>query len=139
MEQLQATLQRLSKNNIKFVELHGNLYGKDLGYKPAETIRALNENGMKTSGICGMVHPYSEFASNNHYLRQACIDYNNKNCFCTLEPLGGGSNPYDMLYGQPDIEAVDALVSGTADYFFERENELLNAADDELLAMYGGR
>ena len=66
------------------------------------------------------------------------IGYNNENCFCTLEPLGGGANPYDMLYGQPDIEAVDALVSGTAEYFFERENELLNAADEELLNMYGG-
>ncbi|MGD8649368.1 MAG: sugar phosphate isomerase/epimerase family protein, partial [Desulfobacterales bacterium] len=38
-------------------------------------MRALNESGMEVSGICGMVYPYSEFASNNHYVRQACIDY----------------------------------------------------------------
>ncbi|MGD1975804.1 MAG: sugar phosphate isomerase/epimerase family protein [Desulfobacterales bacterium] len=269
---------------MKFVELHGNLYGQDLGYKPAETIRALNESGMEVSGICGMVYPYSEFASNNHYVRQACIDYfrrlidfgkevgakyilftsgavgrtekyyetefyraaegirivsedfykagircaiepvrryevsfcftiaeakslinevnhpgcrhiagdtyhqlheephigealiscgemltnlhladtnrrglgtgsldldmvimalyvigyNNQNYFCTLEPLAGGANPYNMFYGQPDINAVDALVSGTAAYFFEREIEVLNASDEELLKMYGG-
>ena len=59
------------------------------------------------------------------------IGYNNENCFCTLGPLGGGANPYDMLYGMPDIEAVDALVEETAVYFFERENEVLNATDDE--------
>ena len=284
MEKLETSLQRLSKNDIKFVELHGNLYGQDLGYKPAETIRVLNGSGMEASGICGMVYPYSEFASNNHYVRQACIDYfrrlidfgkevgakyilftpgavgrtekydetefyraaegirivsedfykagircaiepvrrdevsfcftiaeakslidevnhpgcrhiagdtyhqlheephigealiscgemltnlhladtnrrglgtasldldivimalyiigyNNQYCFCTLEPLGGGANPYDMLYGQPDIKAVDTLVNGTAAYFFERENEVLNASDEELLKMYGG-
>jgi len=284
MEKLEVSVQRLAKNNIKYVELHGNLYGKDLGYKPDETIRVLNESGLSVSGICGMVYPYSEFASNNHYVRQACIDYfrrlidfgkevgakyilftpgavgrtkkydetefyraaegirivsedfhkagircaiepvrrdevsfcftvaeaksliaevnhpgcrhiagdtyhqmheephigealiscgetltnlhladtnrrglgtgsldldivimalyvigyNNKYCFCTLEPLGGGANPYDMLYGQPDIEAVDALVKETAAYFFERENEVLNTADEEFLKMYGG-
>lgn len=284
MEKLEASVQRLSRSNIKFVELHGNLYGKDLGYKPDETIRILNESGLDVSGICGMVYPYSEFASNNHYVRQTCIDYfrrlidfgkevgakyilftpgavgrtkkydetefyraaegirivsedfykagircaiepvrrdevsfcftiaeanslieevnhpgcryiagdtyhqmheephigealigcgemltnlhladtnrrglgtgsldldivimalyaigyNNKYCFCTLEPLGGGANPYDMLYGQPDVEAVDALVKETAEYFFERENEVLSADDGELLKMYGG-
>jgi hypothetical protein len=37
-----------------------------------------------------------------------------------------------MFYGQPDINAVDALVSGTAAYFFEREIEVLNASDEEL-------
>ena len=66
------------------------------------------------------------------------IGYNNQYCFCTLEPLGGGANPYDMLYGQPDIKAVDTLVNGTAAYFFGRENEVLNAGDEELLKMYGG-
>ena len=284
MEKLEVSVQRLAKNGIKYVELHGNLYGKDLGYKPNETIRILNESGVDVSGICGMVYPYSEFASNNHSVRQACIDYfrrlidfgkevgakyilftpgavgrtekydetefyraaegirivsedflkagircaiepvrrdevsfcftiaeaknlikevnhpgcrhiagdtyhqmheephigealiscgemltnlhladtnrrglgtgsldldivimalyvigyNNKYCFCTLEPLGGGANPYDMLYGQPDIEAVDALVKETAAYFFEREDEVLNTGDEELLKMYGG-
>ena len=284
MEKLETSVRRLSKNNIRFVELHGNLYGKDLGYKPAETSRILNEHGLDVSGLCGMVYPYSEFASNNHFVRQTCIDYfrrlidfgievgakyilftpgavgrtkkydetefhraaegirivsenfyeagircaiepvrrdevsfcftiaeakslieevnhpgyrhiagdsyhqmheeshigealiscgekltnlhlsdtnrrglgtgsldldivimalyvigyNNKYCFCTLEPLGGGANPYDMLYGQPDIEAVDQLVKGSAEYFFERENEILNASDEELLTIYGG-
>jgi len=284
MEKLETSVQRLSRNNIKFVELHGNLYGKDLGYKPDETIRVLNESGLDVSGLCGMVYPYSEFASNNHFVRQTCIDYfrrliefgrevgakyilftpgavgrtkkydetefhraaegirivsedfykagircaiepvrrdevsfcftiaeakslieevnhpgcrhiagdtyhqmheephigealiscggmltnlhlsdtnrrglgtgsldldivimalyvigyNNKYCFCTLEPLGGGSNPYDMLYGQPDIEAVDILVKGTAEYFFKRETEVLSTSDEELLKMYGG-
>ncbi len=284
MEKLETSVQRLSRNHIKFVELHGNLYGKDLGYKPDETRRVLNEHGLDVSGLCGMVYPYSEFASNNHFVRQTCIDYfrrlidfgkevgakyilftpgavgrtkkydetefyraaegirivsedflkagircaiepvrrdevsfcftiaeakslieeinhpgcrhiagdtyhqmheephigealiscgekltnlhlsdtnrralgtgsldldivvmalyvigyNNESCFCTLEPLGGGANPYDMLYGQPDIEAVDQLVKGSAEYFFGRENEVLNASDEELLAMYGG-
>jgi len=43
-----------------------------------------------------------------------------------------------MLYGQPDIKAVDALVKGTAEYFFERENKVLNAGYEELLKEYGG-
>ena len=43
-----------------------------------------------------------------------------------------------MLYGQPDIEAVDILVKGTAEYFFKRETEVLSTSDEELLKMYGG-
>ena len=285
MEKLETTVQRLSKNNIKYIELHGNLYGKDLGYKASETNGVLNDYGMTTGGICGMVYPYSEFASNNHSVRQACIDYfrrliefgkevgakyilftpgavgrtekyddaefhraaegirivaedfaqagircaiepvrrdevsfcftiaeakrliaevdhpgcrhiagdvyhqmheephigealiscgdmltnlhladtnrrglgsgsldldivimalyligyNNPYCYCTLEPLGGGANPYDMLYGKPDAQVYDRLVQSTAAYFYERESEVLNSSDDEILAMYGGR
>ena len=36
MEPLEDTAERLNKYGIRYIELHGNRYGKDLGYKSCE-------------------------------------------------------------------------------------------------------
>ena len=54
LETLEDTAKRLSTNGIRFIELHGNHYGPDLGYEPAETLKILKDYGIKTAGICGM-------------------------------------------------------------------------------------
>ena len=36
IESLKDTAERLNKFGIKYIELHGNLYGADLGYRPKE-------------------------------------------------------------------------------------------------------
>lgn len=281
MESLEKSAARLRKNKIRFIELHGNKYGKDLGYKAGELLKVLGDYDIKVGGICGMVYPESEFASNSHFVRQRCIDYfkrhiefcaevggkyilftpgavgrpkkyddmeflraaetirivaedfqkygircglepvrrdevslchtfadaktlideinhpgvqhiagdvfhmllgeehigetivkygdmltnlhladthrralgtgmldldivlmalyiigfNNDYCFCSPEPLGTGANPYDQMYGKPDEAMLDELVRQTASCFYEREEEILNASDDELLSM----
>lgn len=279
MEPLEVSAERLEKNKIKYVELHGNKYGKDLGYKAQDVKKVLDSHGIEVGGICGMVYPESECASINHLVRQQCIDYmrthiefcaevggkyilftpgavgrpkkyddneflraaetirilgddfakygircaiepvrrdevslchtfadakslieevnhpgvkyiagdvfhmllgeghigetilqygdmltnlhladtnrralgtgmmdldivimalyligyNNENCFCSPEPLGTGANPYDQMYGIPDPMMLDELVRQTASYFYEREDEVLIASDDDLL------
>jgi len=282
LESLETSAARLERNKIKYIELHGNLYGNDLGYKPDEVKKVLDNHNIKVSGICGMVYPESEFASINPFVRQQCIDYfrrqikfcsevggnyvlfspgavgrpkkyddneflraaetirivsddfvkygirgaiepvrrdevslchtfndakalieeinhpgvkhiagdvfhmllgeehigkiiinsgslmtnlhladtnrralgtgmldidiiimalyvigyNNEKCFCTAEPLGIGANPYDQMYGKPNSKILDSMVEQTASYFYEREEVILNATEEELLESY---
>jgi D-psicose/D-tagatose/L-ribulose 3-epimerase len=75
MEPFEKSIKRLSDNNIHFIELHGNRYGKDLGYKTNETRKILDDYGIKVSGICGMVSPECELSSNKPHITQRSIDY----------------------------------------------------------------
>jgi D-psicose/D-tagatose/L-ribulose 3-epimerase len=280
-EQLEISVARLAINNIHFIELLGNRYGNDLGYCTKEVKKILNQYDIKVGGICSVVSPESEFASNNPYVRQRCIDYfrrnidlckevggsyilfapsaigrpkkyddneffravetinkvadyllqsgvrgaiepirsdevsichtlaeakklidaighpgvkhiagdvfhmllgeehiastlieygdmiinlhladtnrgalgtgsldldlilmalyvigyNNDSCFCTPEPIGAGIDPYSVLYGRYDHEILDELVKKTASCFYEREEEILNASDSEIVNM----
>ena len=54
LEKLQNSLERLEKNGISFIELHGNHYTRDLGYDAAETKKLCEAYGVRVSGICGM-------------------------------------------------------------------------------------
>lgn len=275
--------KRLAKHNISYIELHGKVYSKDIGYDVKETKMILDDYGIKVSGLCGMVDIDCEFSNRSAFVRQNCLDYvrlqvdfcaevggkyilmhpcacgrnkryddyellrgaemfkiaaedfsrsnvrcaiepirkdevpfihtfeqalefinninaegvshiygdlyhmlleethigktllsygdkltglhmadtsrralgsamldldmvimalyaagknNDSNFFCTAEPLGGGSSPYDQMYGINDPEVLDNLVKSTVTYFRERENVLLNASDEELLKGY---
>ena len=74
-ETLEASARRLQKHGIEWIELHGNRYGKDLGYKPKETLKVLGEYGIKVGGVCGMFSREGELASNSAVVRQNAIDY----------------------------------------------------------------
>ncbi len=75
MESLAASAQRLQKAGLEFIELHGNHYGDDLGYKPKETLKILKDNGLKVAGICGMFSPENDLSSNSGQSQQNAIDY----------------------------------------------------------------
>ncbi len=75
MEPLQNSAARLEKAGIKYIELHGNHYGNDLGYKAKETLKILNDYGLKVSGICGIFSANNDLSSNCGIQRQAAIDY----------------------------------------------------------------
>jgi sugar phosphate isomerase/epimerase len=79
MESLEDSVKRLSKFGVNFIELHGNLYGKDLGYKPKEVNKILSSYGVKVSGICGMYSADNDFSSNKPSIRQNAIDYTYRN------------------------------------------------------------
>jgi len=79
MEPLEETARRLSKNNIRYIELHGNRYGKDLGYKVNEVDKILSSYHIEVTGICGMFSAESELASNSPTIRQRAIDYIRRN------------------------------------------------------------
>jgi sugar phosphate isomerase/epimerase len=280
IEDLADSAARLARNGVPYIELHGNHYGPDLGYRVADVQATLGAHGIEVGGICGMVMPEQELASNKPYVRQRFVDYlrrelefcvavggryilfaagavgrpqkyddaevdrvvetlaivadefaaagvqaaiepvrveevslvhtcaeaaavierlghpgvqhiagdtyhmqsgdghvahtlleyaprmanlhladSNRRAlgtgqldvdgiimalyatgyagFCTPEPLGGGANPYDAMYGRPDPAALDALVSTTVETWKAREEAVLGASDDELLALTG--
>ena len=74
-ESLSVSAARLAKAGIKFIELHGNHYGGDLGYRPAETLKVLADHGITVAGICGMFSPDNDLSSNRGAVRQAAVDY----------------------------------------------------------------
>lgn len=75
MENLKDSAKRLRENSIKYIELHGNHYGPDLGYHYKETFDILNDSGISISGICGMFSTENDLSSNRATQRQAAIDY----------------------------------------------------------------
>jgi len=75
METLTDTAKRLQKAGIGFIELHGNHYGPDLGYRKEETLDILDAHGIKVAGVCGMFSADNDLSSNRAFQRQAAVDY----------------------------------------------------------------
>lgn len=75
IETLEDSAARLQKAGIKYVELHGNHYGADLGYKVDETIKTLKEYDLQVSGICGMFSASNDLSSTSAIQRQTALDY----------------------------------------------------------------
>jgi D-psicose/D-tagatose/L-ribulose 3-epimerase len=75
MEPLEQSAKRLAAAGVEFIELHGNHYGPDLGYKPKETLKILGDNGVNVAGICGMFSAENDLSSNSGVQRQNAIDY----------------------------------------------------------------
>jgi sugar phosphate isomerase/epimerase len=75
IEPLADSAARLQKNGVEFIELHGNHYGGDLGYKVDETLQTLAAHNVKVAGVCGMFSPDNDLSSNRPIHRQAAVDY----------------------------------------------------------------
>lgn len=116
IEELSASAQRLYENDISYIELHGNHYGADLGYKLKETKRVLDDHGLKVSGICGMFSPNNDLSSNCAHQRQSAIDYLKREIEFTAEIEGNYILVVPGAVGRP--EAYD-------DSEFERSVESL--------------
>ena len=89
MEDLADSVKRLAKAGIEYIELHGNHYGADLGYKAAEVKKILSDHGVKAAGVCGMFSAENELASNSGATRQRAIDYL-KRTVPFAKAVGGG-------------------------------------------------
>ena len=88
MEKLQDSLERLEKNGISYIELHGNHYTKDIGYNVTETKKMCEDYGIKVSGICGMFSRENDLSSNSAWQRQNALDYIRREVeFCSA--IGG--------------------------------------------------
>lgn len=74
-ENLADSARRLEKAQMSYIELHGNHYGPDLGYKVAETLTILGDHGLRVSGVCGMFSSDNDLSSNRAVCRQAAVDY----------------------------------------------------------------
>ncbi|MCL4378920.1 MAG: sugar phosphate isomerase/epimerase, partial [Actinobacteria bacterium] len=79
MEPLDVSMKRLSSNNVKYIELYGNIFGPDLGYKANDVNKLLDSFGMEVSGICGIFSTDNELASTSASVRQRAIDYIKRN------------------------------------------------------------
>jgi len=75
LESLAASAARLRDAGIGFIELHGNHYGPDLGYKPNDTLKILGDHGVRVAGICGMFSADNDLSSNRAIHRQNAVDY----------------------------------------------------------------
>jgi len=74
-ESLADSASRLAKSKVPYIELHGNHYGPDLGYKVDETLKILSDHGLRVSGVCGMFSADNDLASNRAICREAAIEY----------------------------------------------------------------
>jgi len=127
IEPLETSCERLEKAGIKYIELHGNHYGADLGYKPAETREILAKHGIKAAGVCGMFSADNDLSSNNALQRQAAIDYLKREIpFCA--EMGGS-----YLLVAPGAVGRNKAYDGAE---FERSVETLQIVAD-LFVQYG--
>ncbi|MDF2922189.1 MAG: sugar phosphate isomerase/epimerase [Paenibacillaceae bacterium] len=101
MESLADTAKRLSRYGIKYIELHGNHYGPDLGYRPAEASRILQDYGLQVSGVCGMFSRENDLSSNVAVQRQAAIDYIRRETEFTAEAGGSYLLVVPAVVGRP--------------------------------------
>jgi len=122
-EDLYTSLKRLKGAGIEYIELHGNRYGDSLGYEVSEVRKALDEFGVKVSGICGMFTPKNDLSSSEGWIRQEAIDYMKRNIELGYE-LGA---EYFLIapgaVGRP--EPID-------EYEVDRSIETLSRVADEL-------
>ncbi len=75
LEPLAQSCARLEQAGIEYIELHGNHYGDDLGYKLEETLKILGEHNLKCAGVCGMFSAENDLSSNRGGDRQRAVDY----------------------------------------------------------------
>jgi D-psicose/D-tagatose/L-ribulose 3-epimerase len=75
IESLEDTAKRLNQHGVQWIELHGNRYGADLGYRSADVRATLNCHDIKVAGICGMFGRENDLSSNSGIVRQAAVDY----------------------------------------------------------------
>ena len=66
LEDFAVSCARLEKAGIRFIELHGNHYGSDLGYHPEEIRTILADHGITCAGVCGMFSADNDLSSNRH-------------------------------------------------------------------------
>lgn len=129
LESLQDSCARLGRAGIGYIELHGNHYGPDLGYRPAETKRILADHGIRTGGVCGMFSADNDLSSNRAIHRQAAIDYLKREIAFTAE-MGGS-----YLLVVPGAVGRAAAYDGSE---FDRSVETLGIVAD-LFVQHGVR
>ena len=119
MESLERTAARLRRNGIEWIELHGNRYGPDLGYRKKEVLATLGRFGIRVAGICGMFGPENDLSSNSAMVRQRAVDYTRRQLDLCSETGGsyllvvpgavGRPTPYDSSEFERSVETLRLL------------------------------
>ena len=101
IEPLNTSVARLASNDIRFIELHGNHYGADLGYRAAETQKILSDHGVACAGICGMFSRENDLSSNSGVARQNAVDYLKRTLDFAVEVQAGYNHVVPGAVGRP--------------------------------------
>lgn len=125
LEDFALSCARLEKAEVRFIELHGNHYGPDLGYNAATLSRILEDHGLSVGGVCGMFSADNDLSSNRHIQRQAAIDYIRREAAFTAA-LGGrymlvcpAAVGRPLKYDDSEVERSLDSLSHVADVFTE--------------------
>lgn len=150
LEDLRDSCSRLASAGLAYIELHGNHYGDDLGYRVAETRDVLTDHGLAVSGVCGMFSDDNDLSSNRPIQQQEAIDYMRREAAFT-QAMGGayllvvpGAVGRPTAYDSAEFErsvaamriAADALtehaVKGAVEPIRSAEVSFVHTVDDAL-------
>jgi len=139
IESLDYSAARLQKAGISFIELHGNHYGPDLGYKTEETLKILGDHNIKVAGVCGMFSPDSDMSSNRAINRQAAIDYLKREIEFTAAVGGkyllvvpgavGRPQPYDDMEFERSVDTMRIVADLFIEYNIKAAIEPIRSAE----------
>src|ERR1039458_2454638 len=126
-ESLADSAARLQRAKVPFIELHGNHYGRDLGYRVDETLKILGDHGLRVSGVCGMFSADNDLSSNRAICRQTAIDYLEREIPFTREVGGSyllvvpGAVGRPKAYDGMELERSAETLAIHADWFFKQD------------------
>ena len=139
IESLADSAVRLHNAGLKFIELHGNHYGKDLGYRADETLKILGDYEITVAGVCGMFSPDSDLSSNRAVHRQAAIDYLRREIEFTAAVGGtyilvvpgavGRPTPYDSTEFERSVETLRIIADQFGTHNIRAAIEPIRAAE----------
>lgn len=142
IEKLEESVKRLKKYGIDFIELHGNHYGPDLGYRVPETKKVLDAYDMKVSGVCGMFSRENDLSSNNPIQRQRAVDYIKREVVFTSEMGGkyllvvpatvGRPNAYDDTEFERSVDTLLLVADMFTKYGVKAAIEPIRSAETSL-------
>jgi sugar phosphate isomerase/epimerase len=142
-ETLAHSAARLEAAKVPFIELHGNHYGPDLGYKVEETLKILADHNLRVSGVCGMFSADNDLASNHELCRQAAIDYLRREIPFTQAVGGsyllvvpgavGRAKPYDDVEFERSAETLAMHADWFVKYGVKAAIEPIRSAETSLV------
>ena len=139
LESLADSAARLQQSGIRFIELHGNHYGPDLGYDVDATLRTLGDHGIAVSGVCGMFSADNDLSSNRAIQRQAALDYLRREIAFAAEVKGsyllvvpgavGRPKPYDSTEFERSTETLKIAADWFVKYSVKAAIEPIRSAE----------
>jgi len=143
MESLVDSAKRLQQASIEFIELHGNHYGPDLGYKVKETLDILSAHNIKVSGACGIFSADNDLSSNRAIHRQAAMDYLKREIefiaavggsYIIVVPSAvGRTSPYDNMEFERSVETLQLVADRFAEAGIKAAIEPIRSAETSLI------
>jgi D-psicose/D-tagatose/L-ribulose 3-epimerase len=142
-ESLADSARRLQEAELSFIELHGNHYSPDLGYKVNETLQILSDHGLRVSGVCGMFSADNDLASNRAVCRQNAVDYIRRELPFTQQVGGyyllvvpgavGRPKPYDDVEEDRSAETLSMCAEWFTQHGIQGAIEPIRAAEVSLI------